>query len=129
MALKKFLNPVGILASVGYVTVQTLSSVAVAAAPQALEDGIEASTPAGADTNFFENDGFFERIANFLIFLVGALSVIFLIIGGLRYVISSGNSSQVESAKNTILYAIVGLVVAIASFAIVRFIVSQFGGS
>ncbi len=126
MALKKLLNPVGLLASVGYVTVQSLQGVAFAAVPDALENGTRAASPTGAQENLFDTGGVFQRIADFLIFLVGALSVIFLIIGGLRYVVSSGNSSQVESAKNTILYAIIGLVVAIAAFAIVRFVISQF---
>lgn len=126
MALKKLLNPVGFLASVGYVTVTSLQGVAFAAVPEALENGTSQARPSGAQEQLFQDGGVFQRIADFLIFLVGALSVIFLIIGGLRYVVSSGNSSQVESAKNTILYAIIGLIVAIAAFAIVRFVISQF---
>ncbi len=129
MALKKLLNPVGVLAGIGLFTVHTLNNVALAAVPDALEDGTNASAPTGADENLFGAGSIFQRVADFLIFLVGALAVIFLIIGGLRYVVSSGNSSQVESAKNTILYAIIGLVVAIAAFAAVRFVVGQFGGA
>jgi hypothetical protein len=64
----------------------------------------------------------FAGIANTLIFLVGAISVIMIIIGGLRYVTSNGDSKATEGAKNTILYACIGVVVAIASFAIVSFI-------
>src|SRR6266498_3162289 len=67
-------------------------------------------------------NGLFAGVANALIFLVGAIAVIMIIIGGLRYVISNGDSKQTESAKNTILYAVIGLVVAIASFAIVGFV-------
>jgi hypothetical protein len=63
-------------------------------------------------------------VTNTLIFFVGAISVIVLIIGGLRYVISGGNSASVQGAKNTILYAIVGLVVSIAAYAIVQFVFS-----
>ncbi len=63
-------------------------------------------------------------MANTLIFLVGAVAVIFLIIGGLRYVISNGDSKAVEAAKNTILYAIVGIVVAVISFALVQFVIN-----
>lgn len=64
-----------------------------------------------------------------MLFLVGVLSVIMLIFGGLRYIISRGESKAVESAKNTILYAIVGLIVAIMSYAIVNFVVTSFTGS
>lgn len=67
--------------------------------------------------------GVIKAVANVLSMLVGAISVIMIIIGGLRYVISNGNQSDTTAAKNTILYAIVGVVVAIAAYAIVNFVV------
>jgi hypothetical protein len=70
--------------------------------------------------------GFFHAIANALIFVVGAMSVIMVIIGGLKYVISMGHPKRVEGAKNTILYAIVGLVVALCAYAIANFVLSVF---
>lgn len=76
------------------------------------------------DTRTVQNT--FEDIANTLIFFVGAIAVIMLIIGGLRYVLSGGDNSAVTSAKNTILYALVGVVVAFAAWAIVDFIVRAF---
>ena len=69
--------------------------------------------------------GFFHNIANALIFVVGAVAVIMVIIGGLKYVISMGHPQRVESARNTILYAIVGVVVAIASYAVVNFVLGS----
>ncbi len=57
--------------------------------------------------------GIFKTITNVLLFLIGAISVIMLIVGGIRYVVSGGDSTAVQNAKNTILYAIVGVVVAI----------------
>ena len=69
--------------------------------------------------------GIFHSIANALIFVVGAVSVIMVIIGGLKYVISMGHPKRVESARNTILYAIVGVVVALCSYAAVNFVISQ----
>lgn len=70
-------------------------------------------------------DGIFETITNVLLFLVGAVSVIMLIIGGFKYVVSGGDSSKTESAKNTILYAIVGIVVAVLAYAAVDFVIEQ----
>jgi hypothetical protein len=61
-------------------------------------------------------------LANILIFLVGATAVIMVILGGLRYVVSNGDSKNVEAAKNTILYAIVGVVVAILAYATVSLV-------
>ncbi len=68
-----------------------------------------------------------QTISNVLIFGVGAISVIVLIIGGLRYVVSGGNAAQVQGAKNTILYAIVGIVISIAAYALVQFVFQQLG--
>lgn len=73
----------------------------------------------------FGDGGLFSTIANILIFLVGAIAVIMLIWGGLQYVISAGDSKRVESAKSTILYAIIGIVIAILAFAIVSFVTGQ----
>jgi len=67
-------------------------------------------------------DPFLESIASFLLWLVGVLSVIMLIWGGIKYTTSAGDSSKVTAAKNIILYSIIGLAVALLSFGIVRFI-------
>lgn len=69
--------------------------------------------------------GVFSNVANILVFLVGSVSVIMIIIGGLRYVTSNGDSKQTESAKNTVLYAVIGLIVAIVAYAIVNFVVTN----
>lgn len=77
------------------------------------------------DTSLFESGGIFQQITNILLFLVGAISVIMLIIGGIRYVVSAGDQNQVTSAKNTILYSIVGIVVAFLAYAAVSFLITQ----
>ncbi|USN96550.1 MAG: hypothetical protein H6797_05830 [Candidatus Nomurabacteria bacterium] len=89
-----------------------------------------ASAAKGTDqaANLFGQTGMFRTITNVLLYLIGAISVIMLIIGGLRYVVSGGDSTAVQNAKNTILYAIVGIVVAILAYAIVSFVISSFTG-
>lgn len=67
----------------------------------------------------------FTTIVNILLFIIGAVAVIMIIVGAFRFVTSAGNSSSVTAAKNTILYAVVGLVVAILAFAIVNFVVGS----
>lgn len=67
-----------------------------------------------------------KDVINVLLFLIGAVSVIMIIIGGIRYVLSNGDSTQITGAKNTILYAVIGLVVALLAYAIVNFVVTQF---
>ena len=83
----------------------------------------------GQAANLFGTGGIFQTITNILLFLVGAISVIMLIIGGIRYVVSGGDQSAVTSAKNTILYAIVGIVVAFLAFAAVSFVTSSLSKS
>ncbi len=68
----------------------------------------------------------FHTVANLLIFITGAVSVIMIIVGGFRYVVSAGDPKAVQGAKNTILYAVIGLVIAILAFAIVNFVLSKF---
>jgi hypothetical protein len=83
----------------------------------------------GTQTNLFGSGGVFSTITNVLLFLIGAVSVIMLIIGGIRYTISGGDSSAVTAAKNTILYAIVGIVVALLAYAIVNFVLGSFNST
>jgi hypothetical protein len=90
--------------------------------------GNGASSARGADqpVDLFGDGGTFSTITNVLLFIVGAIAVIMIVIGGLRYVLSGGDSNQITAAKNTILYAIIGIIVAILAYAIVRFIVGSF---
>ena len=89
-----------------------------------LQGGIDAAKPSGAagNTTLFGDGSIFNTIVNILLFLIGAISVIMLIIGGIRYTISAGDSGNVTAAKNTILYALVGLIVAFLAFAIVNYV-------
>lgn len=68
-----------------------------------------------------------KTIVNVLLFILGALAVIMIVIGGIKYTVSNGDSSAVTSAKNTIFYAVIGLVVALMAYAIVNFVVKNVG--
>lgn len=57
--------------------------------------------------------------------LIGGLAVLFLLIGAVRYVTSNGDQSQLSLAKNTIVYAVVGIVISLSAFAIVQFVIGQ----
>lgn len=105
--------------------VGVLGATAYAKIPDQLGVGITDASPTGASDKLFGKGGVFTAIADTLIYLVGAIAVIMLIIGGFRYVLSAGNSSAVESAKNTILYAVIGIVVAALAFAAVKFVATQ----
>jgi hypothetical protein len=68
----------------------------------------------------------FKNVVNILLYVIGAISVIMLIVGGIRYATSAGNSANVTAAKNTIMYALIGLVIAVLAYAIVNFFISAF---
>jgi quinol-cytochrome oxidoreductase complex cytochrome b subunit len=60
---------------------------------------------------------------------IGVLAVIFIIVGGLRYAASGGEAAAVKQAKNTITYAILGLVFVVLAYAITQFVVKSVDGS
>ena len=70
-------------------------------------------------------DGIIATIFVWLVRITGIVSVIMVVIGGFKYVISAGDSSGVQSAKNTVLYAVIGLVVTGVAGTIVRFVVGR----
>ncbi|HMH70200.1 MAG TPA: hypothetical protein VK502_02280 [Candidatus Saccharimonadales bacterium] len=65
-------------------------------------------------------------VVNILLYLLGAIAVIMIVIGGIRYTTSNGDSSSTKGAKDTILYAVVGLIIAMLAYAIVNFVVKAF---
>lgn len=71
-------------------------------------------------------DSIAQSITKLLLWIIGVVAVIMLVVGGLRYITSNGNPEQIKSAKNTVMYAIVGLVVAMMGYAIVTYVVSWF---
>lgn len=85
--------------------------------------GIGAARGDNTPSNLVNGDSsIIKRAINIMLFAVGVLSVVMLIFGGFRYVISGGKKESVTNAKNTILYAIVGLLVAVFAYAIINFI-------
>ena len=68
-----------------------------------------------------------SNIVKIFMYAVGVISVIMMIFGGFQYVTSSGDQAKVTKAKNTILYGIVGLVIAVLAYAIVSFVIGQSG--
>jgi len=109
----------------------TIIGVCLALVPSAhaaslILNGANSSRPSGTPDTLFDGSGsVFHQVADTLIYVIGAVAVIMLIVGGVRYVISQGNEKNVVAAKDTILYAVIGIVVAIAAYAIVNFVASS----
>ena len=112
---------VAVMAVLGLVVVPAQTALAGSPASQVQTgvNGAGGSGQAGLQASV-------QIVINILLFVIGAVSVIMIILGGIRYVLSNGDSSQITGAKNTILYSVIGLVVALLAYAIVNFVVVQF---
>lgn len=92
-----------------------------------IQDNLEEVRPDGIPRDLVGPSGLLTEITEKVLLVIGVVSVFMLIYGGLRYILSGGDAKKVTDAKNTILYAIIGLVIAILAFAIVRFVLNALG--
>lgn len=70
-------------------------------------------------------NGTITTVVNIISIVVGVLAVIMIIVGGFRYITSGGKEEGVKGAKNTILYALIGLIIVALAQVIVRFVLSK----
>ena len=74
-------------------------------------------------------DPVIKTVIRYLLIISGIVSVVMVIIGGLKYTTSNGDSAKLSSAKNTIMYSLIGLLIAIFAYAIVNFVVNKVTGN
>lgn len=67
-----------------------------------------------------------QNVFNFILALAGAIAVAFIVFGGIKYILSQGDPNDIKQAKDTILYALVGVVVVVISFMLVNFVIGKF---
>ena len=87
-----------------------------------VSDEVKAAAGCGGTTGTL--DSALTSILNAIILIMGIVAVIFIIIGGVNYMTSSGDSNKTKKAKDTILYAVIGLIICALAFAIVNFVIS-----
>lgn len=126
--IKKFLSVAILLPAImlGVGVLALDPSVVSAQGNLTISEGATNARSEDQPQNLFGDGGMFQQISNVMLFIIGAISVLMLIIGGIRYVVSGGDSTAVQNAKNTILYAIVGIVVALLAAAVVNFVIGSF---
>lgn len=109
-------------------TTEAESATPAAAAKTSPKDAVSSGVKGagGGQPNQGALNKAIKNIVNVLLYILGAVAVIMIVVGGIKYTTSNGDSSAVTSAKNTILYAVIGLVIAIMAFAIVNFVISAF---
>ena len=124
---------VGVSLVVGLVTVQLVTSHASVAA---LSDGAQEvcdALGAGKDCNKGDAKGsdvnkVVEIVVNTFSIIVGVVAVIMLMFGGFKYITCTGDASKVTSAKNTIIYALIGLVIVALSQTIAKVVLGNATG-
>ena len=116
------------------VMIASLSPVALVTAPTWADSRTEVCNGIGLtganctkDSGNKGVDSLVKTIVNILSLIVGIASVIMIIIGGLKYVTSNGDSNSISSAKNTVLYALIGLFVAAIAQLLVHFVLGAVG--
>lgn len=105
-----------------------LSTSRVLASALSVQEGANAARADGMPAELIGDNGVFSRLTNTILLIVGLISVIMLVYGGLRYILSGGDSKKVTDAKNTVLYAIIGLIISLLAFAIVNFVLNSVVG-
>ena len=92
-----------------------------------ISGGIKAANGGTEPTDQKSLGDMVKTVVNLLLYVIGAAAVIMIIFGGFKYITSGGDAAGVTSAKNTIMYAVIGLIVAALAFAIVNFVVGSDG--
>jgi hypothetical protein len=115
----------------------------IPAIPAFAQADVQAGLCAGAELRFTDNprgecddsgavnriNDIVHTIINLISAVVAIVAVVMIIVGGLRYITSGGNDTSVTSAKNTILYAIIGLIIVAMAQILVRFTLGKIANS
>lgn len=135
--MKKFIIAIFSLAILVTAAVPVLAPTAAHAATnsQALCEGsggswkTDSKAPSGGSCTSADKRtvlGTIQQATDVLLYVTSAISVLMIIIGGLRYTTSGGDQAGMTGAKNTIMYSLIGLIVSVMAYAIVHFIFAAF---
>ena len=104
------------------------TNVSAQAANSVVKKGITTATTADMENKSIAGEGgLISILINFLLWAVGILSVAMIIFSGFRYITSAGDAAKTKSAQTALTYSIVGLIVAVLAWVIVKMVLKQFG--
>ena len=104
------------------------TNVSAQAANSVVKKGIKTATTADMENKSIAGEGgLISILITFLLWAVGILSVAMIIFSGFRYITSAGDAAKTKSAQTALTYSIVGLIVAVLAWVIVKMILRQFG--
>ena len=104
-----------------FTTTPVLAADSICDNPNVSAEIKKASGCPGADT--YDLGESIQNIINAIIVILGIVAVIVIIVGGVQYMTSNGDAGKVQKAKNTILYAAIGLIICVLAAAIVNFVI------
>lgn len=119
---KQLVAAIGIMAGIGLTALPATNVSAINVFDQCKNNSSSAVCKSTGDSL----GKMIQTVINILLYILGAVAVVMIVIGGIRYTTSNGDSGAIKSAKDTILYAVIGLVVAILAYSIVNFVISWF---
>ena len=125
--MKKLILATLTLALTLFAGAQLLPASASAATNADVCAGIQATGATSCTNDGGQVTSLIHTVINILSLIVGIAAVIMIIVGGLKYVTSGGESASIASAKNTIIYAVVGLVIAALAQFLVQFVLNKTG--
>jgi hypothetical protein len=82
-------------------------------------------TQNATDNSIYGPNGIITKIANIVAIIVGIAAVVVIIVAGIQYMLSTGDPTKVNNAKNAIIYAVIGLVIAVVARSLVLFIIGR----
>jgi len=124
--MKKSIISIAIMTCAVFGTsVLSTASLSGSASAQVSEGINTATTSEMKGKSIDGKDGLIKTVVNVLLWAVGILSVIMIIFSGFRYITSAGDASKTKSAQSTLIYSVVGLIVAIMAYAIVNMVINR----
>ena len=124
--MKKSIISIAIMTCAVFGTsVLSTASLSGSASAQVSEGINTATTSEMKGKSIDGKDGLIKTVVNVLLWAVGILSVIMIIFSGFRYITSAGDASKTKSAQSTLIYSVVGLIVAIMAWAIVNMVIKR----
>ena len=110
----------------GFVLLTVQPALAITANQKAVCDSIGSTDCGTTNTNGGTDvNGLIRTAINLFSGVVGVVAVIMIVSAGFKYITSGGDSAKLTSAKNTLVYALIGIVIVVLSQSIVRFVLTK----
>ena len=114
----------GVMLGAAFMTPVTANAIGASTDPLAAQCKVDPSSTVCKQSS--SPNALVKNIVTTLLFVVGAVSVVVIIVGGLMFATSAGDASRVTMGKNMIAGAVIGLVVSVLAFAIVQYVFTKF---